>query len=256
MEGSESEAIFDSLNLNPQLFINEVLNSVDDLVDGAFDFFHQEAATKLKIEGTEKVQDLTQGVASIKNMVQSVLNQRLSLWESYCLHHSFSVPQGFSLPKSDEPYNDNSMDLNIIGDMELDAQLDSVRSKLTLLGKESAELNTELCALERQSDLRNHVAGSVNEALQLYEQHSMHEMLEAEKSPSHIDQMLIVMQYFFELIKTAPELLTKMEKLKIKRVDEAEQSRIERMQNIPNGEFSSLSNATMEELQEFDTMTL
>ncbi|KAM7475416.1 hypothetical protein LguiB_022659 [Lonicera macranthoides] len=237
MEGSESEAIFDSLNLNPQLFINEVLNSVDDLVDGAFDFFHQEAATKLKIEGTEKVQDLTQGVASIKNMVQSVLNQRLSLWESYCLHHSFSVPQGFSLPKSDEPYNDNSMDLNIIGDMELDAQLDSVRSKLTLLGKESAELNTELCALERQSDLRNHVAGSVNEALQLYEQHSMHEMLE-------------------ELIKTAPELLTKMEKLKIKRVDEAEQSRIERMQNIPNGEFSSLSNATMEELQEFDTMTL
>lgn len=41
MEGSESEAIFDSLNLNPQLFINEVLNSVDDLVDGAFDFFHQ-----------------------------------------------------------------------------------------------------------------------------------------------------------------------------------------------------------------------
>ena len=41
MEGSESEAIFESLNLNPQLFINEVLNCVDDLVDEAFTFFNQ-----------------------------------------------------------------------------------------------------------------------------------------------------------------------------------------------------------------------
>lgn len=41
MEGSESEAIFESLNLNPQLFINEVLNLVDDLLDGAFDFYQQ-----------------------------------------------------------------------------------------------------------------------------------------------------------------------------------------------------------------------
>ena len=41
MEGSESEAIFESLNLNPQLFVNEVLNLVDDLLDGAFDFYQQ-----------------------------------------------------------------------------------------------------------------------------------------------------------------------------------------------------------------------
>lgn len=41
MEGSESEAVFDSLNLNPQLFINEVINTVDDLVDDAFNYFQQ-----------------------------------------------------------------------------------------------------------------------------------------------------------------------------------------------------------------------
>lgn len=41
MEGSQSEAVFESLNLKPQLFINEVLNSVDDLVDEAFAFFHR-----------------------------------------------------------------------------------------------------------------------------------------------------------------------------------------------------------------------
>jgi hypothetical protein len=41
MEGSESEAIFESLNVKPQLFINESLNTVDDLVDDAFHFFQQ-----------------------------------------------------------------------------------------------------------------------------------------------------------------------------------------------------------------------
>lgn len=41
MEGSESEAVFDSLNVNPQLFINEVFNLVDDLVDDACNHFHQ-----------------------------------------------------------------------------------------------------------------------------------------------------------------------------------------------------------------------
>ncbi len=41
MEGSESEAVFESLNFKPQLFINETLNTVDDLLDDAFHFFHQ-----------------------------------------------------------------------------------------------------------------------------------------------------------------------------------------------------------------------
>ncbi|KAJ0436696.1 hypothetical protein HanHA300_Chr16g0593621 [Helianthus annuus] len=41
MEGSESEAIFDSYNLNPQLFINAALNIVDELIDSAFGYLHQ-----------------------------------------------------------------------------------------------------------------------------------------------------------------------------------------------------------------------
>lgn len=39
MEGSKSEAVFDSMNLNPQIFINETINSVEDYVDAAFDFY-------------------------------------------------------------------------------------------------------------------------------------------------------------------------------------------------------------------------
>ncbi|GKE20017.1 nucleic acid-binding, OB-fold protein [Tanacetum coccineum] len=37
VEGSEGEAIFDSLNLNPQLFINATLNIINELIDSAFD---------------------------------------------------------------------------------------------------------------------------------------------------------------------------------------------------------------------------
>lgn len=39
MEGSKGEAVFDSMNLNPQLFINATLNTVDDIVGEAFDFY-------------------------------------------------------------------------------------------------------------------------------------------------------------------------------------------------------------------------
>lgn len=39
MEGSKSEAVFESMDLNPQLFINETINSIEDYVDAAFDFY-------------------------------------------------------------------------------------------------------------------------------------------------------------------------------------------------------------------------
>ncbi|XP_059644300.1 protein MIS12 homolog [Cornus florida] len=237
MECSESEAIFNSLNLNPQLFINEVLNLVDDLVDGAFDFFHLEASTQLKVEGTDRSDDLSKGVDFIRNMIQSVLDKRLEMWEKYCLQHCFIVPQGFSLPKINESPGGSSTDHTVLSDAELDVQLDSLRDKLALVGKETTELNRELQSLERQSALSNQYAGPVNEALQLYEQQSVHDM-------------------FQELTRTASELRMKMEKLKTKRVEETQCLRIERM-HIPNGDLfrknrgKGLYNATSEELQEF-----
>ena len=33
-------------------------------------------------------------------MIQGVLDKRLEMWEKYCLRHCFSVPEGFSMPKS------------------------------------------------------------------------------------------------------------------------------------------------------------
>ncbi|OIT28933.1 PREDICTED: protein MIS12 homolog [Nicotiana attenuata] len=237
MEGSESEKVFDSLNLNPKHFVNEALNIVDELVDDAFDFFHREAANLLKTEGTNRSEDLKEGVAQIKNMVQLTLDKRLSLWEKYCLHQCFKVPQGFSLPKADGPSGDTSFDINAVENPELDEKLDFLRNKISEVGKESAELNRELQALERQSMLSGHSAASLAEALELYQQ-------------------LAVDEKFEELVRTASDFQTKVENLATRMVENSEHRRAKRIRTS-NGEMFRLSNdggllsATLEELQEF-----
>ncbi|XP_044466506.1 protein MIS12 homolog [Mangifera indica] len=148
MEVSESEAVFNSLNLNPQIFINEALNAVDDLVDDAFEFHLQQDSTLLKTKGTDRSQDLSKVRYSAQffwitpylfiyflNFIQyldflkmivwlhadysglcgpfiillgcglhlqydSISLGCLDMWEKYCLHHCFAVPEGFSLPKT------------------------------------------------------------------------------------------------------------------------------------------------------------
>ncbi|KAL2247371.1 UNVERIFIED_CONTAM: hypothetical protein Sindi_2589400, partial [Sesamum indicum] len=49
---------------------------------------------------------------------------------------------------------------------------------LSKIGKESAELDRELRALERQSSLSNQSAGSIDEALQLYKENDVHQMFQ------------------------------------------------------------------------------
>ena len=237
MEGSESEKVFDSLNLNPKHFVNEALNIADELVDDAFDFFHREAANLLKTEGTNRSEDLKEGVAQIKNMVQLTLDKRLSLWEKYCLHNCFKVPQGFSLPKADGPSGDTSFDINAVENPELDEKLDFLRNKISEVGKESAELNRELQALERQSMLSDHSAASLTEALELYQQ-------------------LAADEKFEELVRTASDFQTKVENLATRMVEDTEHRRAKKIRTS-NGEMFRLNNdegllsATLEELQVF-----
>eukprot|EP00268_Persea_americana_P069088 TRINITY_DN9747_c0_g2_i2.p1 TRINITY_DN9747_c0_g2~~TRINITY_DN9747_c0_g2_i2.p1 ORF type:complete len:260 (+),score=82.68 TRINITY_DN9747_c0_g2_i2:134-913(+) len=224
MQGSESEAVFDSLNLNPQLFINEVLNAVDDMVDGAFDFYHGQATEILGDLGEDKSGELSRqcflsieedgdeglkGVSSLRPKVQAVLDKRLGMWEKYCLLHCFAVPKGFSLPKADSSDN-NLLPQDVLSDAELDAQLDSLREKLVVIGKESAELHRELHALEKQSVLSSSCAGSIAEAFEPFEQSSTRDM-------------------FNEMVGTASELRKKMETLKTKRREEIECARIKRI---------------------------
>lgn len=223
MEGSESEAIFESFDLKPQLFINETLNRVDELVDGAFDYFHQEASRLLKTDGSDRSEDLKMGINYIRRTVQGTLDKRLSMWERYCLHHCFAVPPGFSLPSASETSGDDPMDQDDVSDEQVDAQLDVLRKRLAEAGKECAELNQELRELERKSAMSNQYASSVNDALQLYETSSAHDM-------------------FQEMLRVASELRRKMEQLKSKQKEEIERDRRERRAYDTNGNLPELKN--------------
>ncbi|KAL4398527.1 hypothetical protein HN51_003143 [Arachis hypogaea] len=99
--GRQREAIFESLNPNPQLFLNEIRNTLDNVVDEAFDFFHQEASTKLNYEGSiQRSEDLKKGVDCVWKRIQSVLDNRLAIWEKYFLLHCFAVLQGLHMPNT------------------------------------------------------------------------------------------------------------------------------------------------------------
>ncbi|KAK9036410.1 hypothetical protein V6N11_078413 [Hibiscus sabdariffa] len=199
MEGSESEAIFDSLNLNPQLFINETLNTVDDLLSDAFDFYLQEASKILKVEGTDRSHDLTK----------------------------------------DELLASSSMIQDALSEPDVDAELDSLRSKLSLVGAETDKHNSELKELERQSASRGHCAELINETLQFYEDSSVHDM-------------------FQEMMQTATELRVKMLELNTRQTEKLEHERAERVHSSLTDYFTvnpnpknGLSNAKLEDLQEF-----
>ncbi|KAL2465065.1 minichromosome instability 12 (mis12)-like [Abeliophyllum distichum] len=237
MEHSESNAIFESLNLSPQLFINEVLNFVDDLTDEAFNYFLEEASDLLKTEGTDRSADLSRGVAYIRNLVQLTLDNRLKKWEEYNLRFCFRVPEGFSLPKANPSSADDLPDLDALADTELDAQLNSLRDKLTLIGKESTELSRELRALEKQSLSSNQCAGSVDEALLLYEKQATNQM-------------------FQEFTATALEFRAKLEKLNRRSMEEIQCIRAKRLR-VPHEDMfrlnhgNGLFNAKLDDLQRF-----
>uniref|UniRef100_A0A1D1YST3 Zinc finger MYND domain-containing protein 10 n=1 Tax=Anthurium amnicola TaxID=1678845 RepID=A0A1D1YST3_9ARAE len=187
MEGSESEAVFDSYNLNPQLFINEVLNIVDDLVDDAFDFCHQQASALVGGDaGTDRSEELLRGISSLRHIAQTTMNKRLGVWERYCLVHCFSVPDGFSSEKANSS-GDGLLLQDGLDDADLDAQLASLREKLAVVGHESAALQGEVSAMEKQSVLHNGYHASVCEVLRLLEGSSVHNLFqEIEESASEL----------------------------------------------------------------------
>ncbi|KAG4932625.1 Protein MIS12 [Glycine soja] len=282
MEEGDSEAIFGALNLNPQLFCNEVLNIVDDVLDEAFNFFYQDASTKLNIEGTQRSQDLKKGVDCVRLNVQSVLDKQLAAWESYILRHCFALPQGFRMPNTanvsnyyvmlvvefkamtsiastpmlvvdvdlysicvrdiaidddeiPDESNENALDPGAPFDPDIDAQLDSLREKLIEVGKESEMLNQEMQALERKSAVN--VAGHINEAVQLYEQNSMHEV-------------------FQEIVTTASELGAKMAKLNSSMIEETDQTKTKRIYSTEMdlsaiNPAKGLSNMKLDDVEEF-----
>ncbi|KAG9136851.1 hypothetical protein Leryth_004591 [Lithospermum erythrorhizon] len=118
--------------------------------------------------------------------VQFVLNKGLTAWENYCLQHCFSLPQGFTLPETNEVSVD-TLDVDMIG-------------------QECAGLS-KVQTLDRQAVVSNHSAALINEALELYQNQSANDL-------------------FKELRSTSSEFRSKLEKFRNSRAEEMHQKQL------------------------------
>ncbi|KAI0519345.1 hypothetical protein KFK09_006789 [Dendrobium nobile] len=200
MEGSKGDEAFEALGLKPQLLINDILNMVDDVVDAAFGFYHQEVVKLLRSGGdgsSINSDDLAKGISSLRYLVEGVLDKQMTRWENYCLNHCFSVPEGFVLPKNQDSTR-NFLMHSELSNQQLDIQLENLRMKLAAAGKKNVELQREINSLEKQA--RNDAA--VGETMQLLEQN-------------------IVPQIFKDIKEAASELQEKLLEAMVKMKDGA-----------------------------------
>ncbi|ERN06568.1 hypothetical protein AMTRI_Chr01g112990 [Amborella trichopoda] len=234
MEEGECDAIFSSLNVNPQLFVNEILNSVDDVIDGGFEFYESQAPTLLGEKDADQLNKLSQGISVICHTVQEVLDKRLDFWEKYCRQHCFAVPKGISSNIGSS--SDNELKEAGLLDAELDIELDFLREKLNVAGKEYGELQKELHALEKQTTLSKSCAEAVSEALQPWEENSNHVL-------------------FHESMRSAVELHSRIQKQNEKRRKEITSFRKETINSpvkrLSKTDGNGLLTEYFEELQEF-----
>ncbi|KAG8060275.1 hypothetical protein GUJ93_ZPchr0002g25795 [Zizania palustris] len=172
MEESDESATA-ALGLNPSLFVNDVLNMVDDVRHGAFEYCLQEAVPQTigAATATEKADELEQGVNDIHYLVKGVLDKGMSNWEKYCLRHCFTIPEGFAiLHKDDSSAKEPPNDVNL--DSDLDTELESLRRKLEDANNESEELQRELSSLERQTECKRNLDSPIAELLKVFENKS------------------------------------------------------------------------------------
>ncbi|PKA51838.1 hypothetical protein AXF42_Ash008067 [Apostasia shenzhenica] len=204
MEGSKGEAAFSALGLNPQLFINGILNMVDDGVEAAFEFFHKEALKLLDSSGngsSNKSDDLVPGISSLRCSLEGVLDKQMSMWEKYCLMHCFSVPEEFIFPERHDSSGNHSKDFlhPEASDEQLDLELDTLRSKLAAAGQKNAELQREIHSLEMKSQYDS----ATLEVVQLYEENSVPQMYKeigeaASKLNEKMEEFRMKMKYIGE----------------------------------------------------------
>ncbi|KAM0888312.1 hypothetical protein ACQ4PT_028439 [Festuca glaucescens] len=204
MEGEDaSSAAEAALGLSPQLFINEVLNTVDEVRCQAFEYCLQLSLRPRPPVGAataaQKAQELERGVTEIHHLVRDVLDTRMSKWEAYCLRHCLTVPEGFMAPEDDNSSAKVS-DKDGNHDSELDEELNLLRKKLEAANKESEELQREISSLERQTTYRSTLNSSIAEVVKLFEDKSVQDNIQA-------------------LVNTLPKLHQKMKVMKRKKVE-------------------------------------
>lgn len=202
MEGEdEMSAAEAALGLSPQVLINEVLNTVDDVRCDGFEYCLQQGVPEAvgAATATQKAEELERGVNDIHHLVRDVLDQRMSKWELYCLRHCLAIPEGFVAPEDENSSAKVShKDGNF--DSELDVELNLLRKKLEDANRESEELQREMSSLERQTTHKSTLNSSIAEVVKLFEDKSVQDNIQA-------------------LVDTIPKLNQKMKVMKRKKVE-------------------------------------
>ncbi|KAH9330042.1 hypothetical protein KI387_002150, partial [Taxus chinensis] len=213
----KSDSVLGLLNFDPQLFVNDVRNSVDDVIDEGFGFFKEQATKALGVKDDEVVEKLSKAIDGVQYTVQVKLDKHLDTWERYCTMHCFDIPKGLSFPETNYP-KDSPDELpceDRSSDMDLDHELQCLREKLAIAGKESAVLRGELTNMERQAAVTVRHAEALDDALQPLEENSTQDVIN-------------------EFIRASSVLFgEKMERLKTIKRDRMENQRIERIRS-PN----------------------
>ncbi|XP_062223456.1 protein MIS12 homolog [Phragmites australis] len=179
MEGSD-DAAEAALGLSPQLFVDEILDTIGEVRAEAFDYCLQEAAAPGVLGATkaaQKAAELERGLDAICHVVKDVLDKRMTFWEKYCLQHCFTVPEGFRVPEDDNSCAKNSQK-DGTSDSDLDVEFDSLRRKVESANTESENLQRELSSLERQTTYKRKLDSSIAEIQKLFEGKSVQKNFE------------------------------------------------------------------------------
>ncbi|CAI0400572.1 unnamed protein product, partial [Linum tenue] len=214
MEGSQSEAVFSSLNLNPQIFVNETLNTVDDLFDEAFDFFHQSRSVGPSANRRNRTGPSSEGETSSSLVV---IGSAYRVASDTVIAYVFWIFYG-----ANESPKQSSTSQDLLSDPALDSQLDSLRERLAEVSRQSVELNRELQDLERKSTATDRCNELLAEVFQSYDKNSADSL-------------------FQEMLQTASEFRGKLENLQFPRPEDTGSSKVK------IGDISS----NLETLEEF-----
>lgn len=146
-------------HFDPEAFIADVVNSVNDLIVGGFDSFEEFAAESLNLQHEEARSALQNGVDKIYNKVKDNIDEHLSLWESSCRQHYFNVTSDAEvLNTSDNKADDQGRPRESAGIEELQEQdellnkeLCSLRSQLIMAERDASRMRRELTSLRKMT---------------------------------------------------------------------------------------------------------
>eukprot|EP00252_Welwitschia_mirabilis_P010860 TRINITY_DN2445_c0_g1_i4.p1 TRINITY_DN2445_c0_g1~~TRINITY_DN2445_c0_g1_i4.p1 ORF type:complete len:288 (+),score=49.97 TRINITY_DN2445_c0_g1_i4:343-1206(+) len=163
----QKEGVPQSLDFEPQLFVNDVLNAVDECIEEGFEYFERQALNCLPKGSQVSKEIISKAVNDLHGFVQKKADKRLSVWERFCLEYCFKVPDEAAFPNCTNTKLCGTEILHKVehSDEELDSRLKSLHKQLEIAQNESIDLHNEVWMLERQREKRTKVVKALAEAL-------------------------------------------------------------------------------------------